>query len=135
MRPITYLGNRSTAFVAYTGSIVGLLVETVRSVFTWGSPRRWQWVSIQMLQIGVRSLAVSGVILFMIGMVIAFQTAYQMQRVGAEMLIPGLIAVSMTRELGPMMTALVVAGRAGAAMTAEIGTMTVTDQVAAMQLI
>jgi phospholipid/cholesterol/gamma-HCH transport system permease protein len=86
-----------------------------------------------MLAIGVHSLSITGAILFLVGMVIAFQTAYQMRSIGAEILIPGLLGVSIVRELGPMLTALVIAGRAGAAMTAEIGTMKVTEQVEALE--
>lgn len=133
MQFIIAIGEQSRSLVTYLGSLVNLFTGTLGHVFSLGSPRRWQWTALQMLQIGVRSLVVSGLILFMIGMVIAFQTAYQMHRVGTDMLIPGLVAVSMTRELGPMMTALVVAGRAGAAMTAELGTMTVTEQVDALK--
>jgi len=87
----------------------------------------------QMVQIGIRSLAVTGVIVFMVGMVISFQTAYQVRDLGGELLIPGLVTVSIVRELGPMITALVIAGRVGAAITAEIGTMAVTEQIDALQ--
>jgi phospholipid/cholesterol/gamma-HCH transport system permease protein len=85
-----------------------------------------------MLEMGLRTLPVSGVIIFLLGMVIAFQTAYQMRELGGDVLIPGLVAVSITRELGPVMTALVIAGRVGAAVTAELGTMAVTEQVDAI---
>lgn len=86
-----------------------------------------------MYQSGIQSFWVCGLILLMIGMVIAFQSAYQLRSIGTEILIPDLLAVSMTRELAPMMTAWVIAGRAGASMTAEIGTMKVTEQIDAIQ--
>ena len=133
MKTISLIGYKVISLVSYVGCTTALLADTLSRIFTAGSPRRWKWVSSQMLQVGVRSLSVSGIILLVIGMVIAFQTAYQMRLVGAQMLIPGMVAVSITRELGPMMTALVVAGRAGAAMTAEIGTMKVTEQVDALE--
>ena len=66
-------------------------------------------------------------------MIMALQTAYQMQRLGSEMYIASIVALSLVRELGPVLTALVVAGRVGAAITAEIGSMQVTEQVDALQ--
>jgi phospholipid/cholesterol/gamma-HCH transport system permease protein len=119
--------------VSMIGGIFALLGRTLAAAFWLGSPRRWRWTREQMMAIGVRSLGITAAILFLVGMVIAFQTAYQMRSIGAEILIPGLLAVSITRELGPMLTALVIAGRAGAAMTAEIGSMKVTEQVEALE--
>lgn len=119
--------------VRTTGGIFGLLGRALVAALTAGSPRRWRWTREQMIAIGIRSLGITSAILFLVGMVIAFQTAYQMRSIGAEILIPGLLAVSITRELGPMLTALVIAGRAGAAMTAEIGSMKVTEQVEALE--
>ncbi|MCA9396853.1 MAG: ABC transporter permease, partial [Candidatus Omnitrophica bacterium] len=95
--------------------------------------RWWYWIRPQVYQAGIQSFWVCGLILLMIGMVIAFQSAYQLKSIGTEILIPDLLAVSMTRELAPMMTAWVIAGRAGASMTAEIGTMKVTEQIDAIQ--
>ena len=66
-------------------------------------------------------------------MVLALQSAYQMQKMSAEMYIASLVSLSVTRELGPVLTALIVAGRCGAAMTAELGTMKVTEQVEALE--
>ncbi len=67
------------------------------------------------------------------GMVLALQTAYQLQKISAELYIGSLVALSMTRELGPVLTALVIAGRVGASITAELGTMKVTEQIDALQ--
>ena len=67
------------------------------------------------------------------GMVLALQSAYQMQKMSAEMYIASLVAFSMTRELGPVLTALIVAGRVGASITAELGTMKVTEQIEALE--
>lgn len=66
-------------------------------------------------------------------MVLALQSAYQMQKVSAEMYIASLVALSLTRELGPVLTGLIVAGRCGASISAELGTMRVTEQIDALE--
>lgn len=130
---VSWLGGWFLDMVSMVGGIFYLLARTAGAAVLPGSPRRWRWTREQMVAIGVSSLGITGAILFLVGMVIAFQTAYQMRSIGAEILIPGLLGVSITRELGPMLTALVIAGRAGAAMTAEIGSMKVTEQVEALE--
>ena len=87
----------------------------------------------QMSEIGIKSLPVVSVTGLFTGMVLAFTTAYQIRRFGAEVSVGGIVAVALTRELAPVLTALVVAGRVGAAITAEIGTMKVTEQVDALE--
>lgn len=82
---------------------------------------------------GVDSLPIISLVAFFIGVIIALQTAYQMQRLGSEMYISSIVALSMVRELGPVITALVVAGRVGAAIAAEIGSMQVTEQIDALE--
>ncbi|MBI3021043.1 MAG: ABC transporter permease [Candidatus Omnitrophica bacterium] len=67
-----------------------------------------------------------------IGMVLAFQSAYQMQRLAAENYIASLVALSVVREIGPVMTALIIAGRVGSSIAAELGTMKVTEQIDAL---
>jgi len=86
-----------------------------------------------MARIGVQSLPIVSLISLFTGMVLALQSAYQMQKISAEMYIASLVALSMTRELGPVLTALIVAGRCGASITAELGTMKVTEQIDALQ--
>ena len=66
------------------------------------------------------------------GIILAFQTAYQMQMLSSEIYIANIVSLSLVRELGPVLTALIVAGRSGAGITAEIGTMAVTEQVDAL---
>ncbi len=87
----------------------------------------------QMDQLGVRSLAVAGVATTFTGMVLALQTAYSLPALGVKYYIGAVVAKSLVRELGPVLTALIVGGRIGAGMTAEIGTMTVTEQIDAMR--
>jgi len=87
----------------------------------------------QMNKIGVSSLPIVFLTSMFTGIVLALQSAYQMQKISAQLYIASLVALSMTRELGPVLTALVVAGRVGASITAELGTMKVTEQIDALE--
>lgn len=86
-----------------------------------------------MLEIGVKSLPVVIVTAVFTGMVFSLQTYTGFKRFGAEAMVGTVVALSMTRELGPVLTGLIVAGRAGAAMAAELGTMRVTEQIDALE--
>jgi phospholipid/cholesterol/gamma-HCH transport system permease protein len=90
------------------------------------------WIA-QMDQLGVRSLAVAGVATTFTGMVLALQTAYSLPSLGVKFYIGSVVAKSLVRELGPVLTALIVGGRIGSGMTAELGTMKVTEQIDAMR--
>ncbi|MBU1727149.1 MAG: ABC transporter permease [Candidatus Omnitrophica bacterium] len=82
---------------------------------------------------GIDSFPIVSLIALFIGFIFALQTAYFMQRIGSELYIASLVALSVVRELGPVITALVVAGRVGAAITAELGSMQVTEQIDALE--
>jgi len=82
---------------------------------------------------GLDSLGIVALVALFIGFIFALQTAYFMQRIGSELYIASLVALSIVRELGPVITALVVAGRVGAAITAELGSMQVTEQIDALE--
>jgi phospholipid/cholesterol/gamma-HCH transport system permease protein len=90
------------------------------------------WVT-QMEQIGVRSFGVAAITTTFTGMVLALQTAISFASLGAKYYIGSVVAASLVRELGPVLVALVVGGRIGAGMTAEIGTMKVTEQIDALR--
>jgi len=125
------VGTRFMEFVSYAGGISVLMGQTL----FWAPvpPLRKRQIIEQMSKIGVDSLPIASLISLFTGMVLALQSAYQMQRFSAEMYIASLVAVSMTRELGPVLTALIVAGRVGASITAELGTMKVTEQIDALE--
>jgi phospholipid/cholesterol/gamma-HCH transport system permease protein len=95
---------------------------------------RGLWVD-QLEHLGVQSLTITNVTLLFTGMVLAVQTAYSLSSYGGSSLIGDLLALSIVRELGPVLTALVVAGRVGAGITAEIGSMAVTEQVDALRVL
>ncbi|AKF25993.1 ABC transporter permease [Sulfurovum lithotrophicum] len=82
---------------------------------------------------GFNALMIIGLTSFLVGMVIAYQGAVQLAKFGADIFIVDTVGISMVRELGPLMTAIVIAGRSGSAYTAEIGAMKITEEIAAMR--
>ncbi|MDD3905276.1 MAG: ABC transporter permease [Candidatus Omnitrophica bacterium] len=87
----------------------------------------------QMVFAGVGSLMITSFVAFFTGIVIAMQSAYQLARFGANIYVAPMVAVALARELAPVLTALVVTGRVGAAIAAELGTMKVTEQIEALE--
>jgi phospholipid/cholesterol/gamma-HCH transport system permease protein len=87
----------------------------------------------QMVFAGVDSLIIVFFVSFFTGIVIAMQSAYQLSRFGANIYVAPMVSIGLARELGPVLTALVVAGRVGAAIAAELGTMKVTEQIEALE--
>jgi len=100
-------------------------------------PRRIRWrpilYNVQMA--GFEALPITGMLSFLLGIVIAYQGAEQLRRVGANIYIVDLVGLSMVRELSPLITAIIVAGRSGSAYTAQIGTMKVTEEIDALRTI
>ena len=84
-------------------------------------------------QSGFNAIIIIGLTSFLVGMVISYQGSVQLAKFGADIFIVDTVAISITRELGPMITAIVIAGRSGSAYTAEIGSMKITEEIAAMR--
>lgn len=99
-----------------------------------GKPIKWRPVWTQMEEVGVKSTTIVFLVSFLIGVILAFQSAHQLSRLGALEFVGALVGVAILRELGPLMTALVMSGRVGAAFTAEMGTMKVSDEVLALEI-
>ncbi len=131
MNPVEKFGKVLMVFTVELGSIMLLVCSTVKQIFL--PPADIRNIFKQMLEIGVRSLPVVLITAVFTGMVFALQTYTGFKRFGAESLVGSVVALSMTRELGPVLTSLIVAGRAGAAMAAELGTMRVTEQIDALE--
>ncbi|HXX86446.1 MAG TPA: MlaE family lipid ABC transporter permease subunit [Casimicrobiaceae bacterium] len=93
---------------------------------------RWKDVWYTCEQVGANALPIVALISFLIGMIIAFQSAVPMRQYGAELFVADLVALAILRELGPLMTAILLAGRSGAAFAAEIGTMKVNEELNAL---
>jgi phospholipid/cholesterol/gamma-HCH transport system permease protein len=125
------LGTRSMELARDTGGIALLLKDSVTTLCS--TPLRWRHTLDQMNVIGVTSLPLVFLTSLFTGMVLSLQSAYQLQLFAAEQFTSDLVALSMTRELGPVLTAMVVAGRVGASIAAEIGTMKVTEQIDALR--
>jgi len=125
------VGRRTSSFLSEVGSVLIFLVQTLR--WTFSRPFYVKSVLKQMEQIGFNSIPVVITTALSTGMVLALQSYTGFKRFGAETLIGTVVTLSMTRELGPVLTGLMVAGRAGAAMAAELGTMKVTEQIDALE--
>jgi phospholipid/cholesterol/gamma-HCH transport system permease protein len=87
-----------------------------------------------MVQIGVRAWPMSALVALSIGLTLAMQSANKLRDMGAEAYIPDLVAVSLLRELGPLLVAVIVIGRSGSAVTAELGTMKVGEEIEALKV-
>ena len=128
---IRFLGRTSLSLFGYLGELLFLALETLRSLFT--TPIRWRLLLRQVLEVGYRSQLVVIVTGGFTGAVFGAQTFFQFHRLSMDSAVGAVVAVSMFRELGPVLTGLMVAGRVGAAMSAEIGTMKVTEQIDALR--
>ena len=114
--------------ITFLGELIVALVSAV------GNPRRVRWKDAFLIAEtgGVNALPIIALISFLIGLIMAFQAAIPMRQFGAEIFVADLIALSTLRELGPLMTAIVMAGRTSAAFAAELGTMKVNEEIDAM---
>jgi phospholipid/cholesterol/gamma-HCH transport system permease protein len=122
--------------LAYVGGLARLTTGAARAVFIdpfRGKPVRLERTVHQAMEIGVRALPIISLISFFVGMILALQGAYELRRLGAIQFVANAVAISMTRELGPLMTAIVVIGRSGSAFAAEIGTMKVNEEIDALE--
>lgn len=113
----------------FAGSLVLSLGKAIRS------PRSIQWADVPglMERAGADGLFIVGLVNFLVGLILGLQGALQLERFGAESFLPSLVGISVVRELGPLMTAILVAGRTGAAYAAELGTMKVSEEVDALR--
>ena len=96
---------------------------------------RWRPILHNLQSAGFDALPITGLLSFLMGIVIAYQGAGQLQRFGANIFIADLVGLAMLRELSPLLTAIIVAGRSGSAYTAQIGTMKVTEEIDALRTI
>ncbi len=124
------IGSVVLAFFGSTGRLIIFMSQCIYGMVR--PPYYWRAISKQMVDIGYYSLPVVGLTAIFTGAVLALQSYTGFSRFNAESSIATVVVISITRELGPVLAGLMVAGRVGAAMAAEIGTMRVTEQIDAL---
>jgi len=133
--PVARIGRASHAvwtdvhrLVAFVGEMTVALGAALRH------PRRIRWrdVGLTAERAGVNGLPIVALIGFLLGLIMAFQSAIPMRQFGADIYVANLIGLSMIRELGPLLTAIILAGRSGSAFAAELGTMKVSEEIDAL---
>jgi len=130
MKWLEVIGFNTAKFIEEIGNVAVLFLRTIK--WSLRPPLGFRNILKQMEEVGVGSVPVVLITAVSTGMVLALQSHTGFKRFNAESLVGTVVALSMTRELGPVLTALIVAGRAGAAMAAELGTMRVTEQIDAL---
>lgn len=127
----TAIGSVIVRLFIYLGELVGLASETFASIVF--RKIRWRLFLNQIVEMGLRSQLVVVITGGFTGAVFAAQTFFQLNKLGMGSAVGAIVSVSVCRELGPVLTALMVSGRVGASMSAEIGTMKVTEQIDALR--
>ncbi len=128
-RATVVMMNRVYDILGFTGLVVVTILKLLRQ------PRRLRLVAtlVQMEVVGLDAMPIVGLLSFLIGVVMAYQGADQLRRFGAEIYTVNLLGVSILRELGVLLSAIIIAGRSGSAFTAQIGTMQVNEEIDALR--
>ena len=126
LRPITSLA----ASIGYQVELFGGVLVRLGSI-----PRRWTLISEQVFQSAIQTVHVVLLVGLFIGMIVALQTGIELARIGQQDQIGTIVAVSMAREMGPFITATILAATAGSSMAAELGTMSVSDELSALEVL
>jgi phospholipid/cholesterol/gamma-HCH transport system permease protein len=131
------IGNLGTNFLREVGRMFWFVVDTFDEIIDRVRQGRVPFRASSFFRhaerAGVDSVPLVGLVSFFLGLTMALLTGYQLQRFGTERLVPGLVAIGFTRELGPLLTGIMLAARIGAAFTAELGTMQVSEEVEAVE--
>lgn len=133
--PVVALGERQLEFLDHARSIVLLLgTLALDALYLLAHPRDipWKEVSATIFKSGAMAMPVTALVGFLIGVVLSYLSADTLKTYGADVYIIDLLGISIIRELGPLLVAILIAGRSGSAMTAQIGVMRVTEEIDAM---
>lgn len=133
--PLRSVGSASLSFLADAGALWNLAREASGRFLIGplrGERPRYRATVVQAVRAGYRSLPLVAMISFLVGMIMALQSAYQLRTLGALELVADLVAISITRELAPLLAAIIVAGRVGSSVAAELGTMKVSQEIDAL---
>ena len=131
------LGHRTFDVLAHLRDLLALLGETVLAASR--LPRNvrrmpWREISANVYRTGAQALAITALVGFLVGVVLSYLSAQQLRAFGADIFIVNLLGVSIVRELGPVLAAILIAGRSGSAMTAQLGVIRVTQELDAMSV-
>lgn len=133
---LAYVGRNTVSILRYAGGISRLgkdvIYWTLIAPFR-GKGLRGKAAVHQMVLTGVNAIPIVSLIALFVGLILAFQTAYELRKYGGTVYVVNLVAVSMTRQLGPLMTAVIVAGRSASSFAAELGTMVVGEEIDALE--
>jgi phospholipid/cholesterol/gamma-HCH transport system permease protein len=132
------LGAATLDVMREVGGVGMLLIDAF--VWTFLAPLKGEFpdrkfIGRQLIDTGVNSIPIVGLLSFTVGLILAMQTAYNLQKLGAANFFPTLVAIAMVRELGPLIASIILSGRVGAAIAAEIGTMVVAEEIDALRSI
>lgn len=127
-----YIAGSFQTIIAMVG-FLGRVIFTIFGLLLRPYRIRWTPIVHHMQQVGLNAVPIVSLMAFLIGVVLAFQGAAQLRQFGAEVFVVDLIAISILRELGILLTAIIVAGRTGSAFTAAIGTMKMREEIDAMR--
>ncbi|WP_256324062.1 MULTISPECIES: ABC transporter permease [Nitrosospira] len=133
--PITNLGKAFFLLWEHLTGLVMLIGQMLLDViYLAGHPAHipWREISANLYRTGAQALGITALVGFLIGIVLSFLSARQLQTFGADIFIINILGVSIIRELGPMLAAILVAGRSGSSMTAQLGVMRVTEELDAL---
>ena len=135
LAPLVFLGRRESRFFEHVLAIVTLVGMLVLDAFyLLAHPRQipWRELSATIYKAGAMAMPVTALVGFLIGVVLSYLTADTLKAYGAGVYIVNLLGISIIRELGPLLVAILLAGRSGSAMTAQIGVMRVTEEIDAL---
>jgi len=133
---LAFLGRNTLAVLRYAGGVSRLGKDA--AYWTLVAPARGKGLRVratvhQMVLIGVNAIPIVSLIALFVGLILAFQSAYELRKYGGTVFVVNLVAVAMTRQLGPLMTAVIVAGRSASSFAAELGTMKVNEELDALE--
>lgn len=136
MNPVARLGAAGRSFLCHLASFSRLTGLTLKWTFIAPWYRKaytYKDVVFQLDRVGVKSFNIISLVTLLIGMILVLQTAYVAEQFGQLEAVPGGVAVSLTREIGPLLVAIVVTGRVGAAYAAELGAQLVSEEITALE--
>lgn len=134
--PLARLGQKTIQKFSQLINFLSFIGETVVILFqVFSSPSRFRWQAFfaNLATAGINALPIIGLMAFLMGIVLAYQGGTQLNRYGANIFLVELVGITLLRELAPLLTAILVAGRSGSAYTAQIGTMHVTEEIDALR--